>query len=451
MVLRLKPFKFNKLRDETIFLGREWISAAIFFALVVVGYRFSSKVFLLAAAAFMVLTILRSDTPNAFCWSLFLVPNIRVFDDLGVGFLVNIILALPIVVYFIRQGTRRIPAVAVLGSVILLLMEVIHYAALEQMDSLPRTLGWALNVFLCIAVTVDSRVKLKAEDVFSALSTGAILSAAMYLASGQDTIMNIIDSLGNNARFEAFANDPNYYSLYICLSIACVLNVKGYNIYKFVAMALMTGIGFLTASKMCLLLMAFEYVVLFLQIFSRRKENRANKKFIVWSAVGMGGLLFTFRNYVFIFVDNFLKRAGVVGNQITDMDKLTSGRSGIMTEYLQILLDNVWCLLVGYGFSYHEHLGQSDKAGAHNTYLDMLLAWGVIGTAIFLCVVYLWLRAYRASRKINRISTVKLIPTVILLINLFDLSCLSAGMFPFVLAVAFIQWLPDDKEVVQNA
>ncbi len=443
MVLRLKPFNLNKSKDKTIFLGREWLSVAIFFALVVVGCRFSSNLFLLVAAAFAVFTILRSNTENAFYWALFLVPNIRVFDDLGAEFLVNIILALPIAVYFFRQGTRRIPAVAVLGSVVLLLWEVLHYAVLEELETFPSTIGWALNVFLCILVTADSRVKLRINDVFSAFSTGIILSAAMYLAAGLDTIPNIIDTLDQNTRFEAFASDPNYYSLYICLTIACVLNVKGHNIYKFAVIALLAGIGLLTASKMCLLLMTAELFLIFLQFFSRRKENRANRKFIAWLAVGMGGLLYTFRKYVYVFVDNFFRRAGAAGTQITDLNKLTSGRSGIMADYMQILLSNVWCLLLGYGFKYHEHLGQVDEAGAHNTYLDMLLAWGIIGTAIFLVIMYLWTRAYRTSRGIKRLSVVKLMPTLVLLINFMDLSCLSAGMFPFVLAVAFIQWLPD--------
>lgn len=448
MTIRLNPFNKSKNR---IFLARELPSVLIITVLGILGEMYG-KLPLGVLAAFIVITILRSDAADAFCWSLVLIPNIRLLDDLGAEFIVNIMLALPILVYLFRQGTKNLPLMALAGSIILFMMEIIHNAILDDLDGFVSIAGWTLNFCLCMLVTVDHRVKLSKNDVFSALTTGVILSAVVYLGSGQDTIKNIIDSMNHNVRLQAYAHDPNYYSLYICLSIACVLNVKGYNIYKFVVLALLTGIGLLTASKMCMLLMAFEYVLIFLQIFNRNKENKSNRKFLLWGAAGILALGYMARDYIVVIFDNFMRRAGLEANQTFDLDRLTTGRLGIAAEYIQILGNNIACLLFGYGFNYYNHLNHSSANCSHNTYLDVLLTWGLVGVLVFGFIITLWLQHYRASRNITKISVVRLIPLIVLLINFLDLSCLSAGMFPFVLTVAVIQWIPDytEKEVIKN-
>lgn len=446
MVLRLNPLKHK----NRIFLAREWPSVLIIAVLGILGELYG-KVPLAILTAFLVITILRSDTADAFCWALLLIPNIRLLDDLGQEFIVNILMAFPILVYLFRQGNKRLSLVALAGSIILFMMEIIHNAILDDMEGFANIAGWTLNLCLCMLITLDPRVQLIKSNIFSALTTGIILSAVIYLGSGQDTIKGIIDSMDYNVRLEAYSNDPNYYSLYICLAIACVLNVNGYNIYKFVTMALITGIGLLTASKMCLLLMIFEYVLIFLQIFNRNKGNKNTRRFLLWSAAGMAALGFAARNYIAKIFDNFIRRAGLGVNQSFDLDRLTTGRMGIIAEYMQILGNNIACLLFGYGFNYYNSLGHSRETCSHNTYLDVILTWGLIGFLIFGFIIALWMQHYRTARNITKLTAVKMIPLIVLLINFLDLSCLSAGMFPFVVTVAIIQWLPEREEELQNA
>lgn len=449
MVFRLK--RNQEELQNRIFLHRQWPTLLVICALVVFGNMYSSGLLLIAAMLCVVIAIFSSDVANAFYWALFLVPNIRMLDPLGVSFLANVMMALPLLVYFLQYGIRKVPAIALIGFFVLLAMELLHDAVLNDMRGLINIGGWALNFMLCFLVTLDPRVGLKSDDTFSAFSTGIIMSAVMCLLSGSASVAEIIDNLNYNARFSAFANDPNYYSLYICLTMACVLNVRGYNIYKFIVLALLTAIGLLTASKMCLLMMAFIFVLLFVQVFNNSRENRGNQKFLLWSTAGMVGLAIAARDYIGVFVENFFRRAGLGENQALDMGQLTSGRSWIMAEYIEILGRNLVCLLFGYGFTYHSYLGQSDGAGAHNTYLDLILSWGIVGVVIFAVIVYLWTKHYRISRNIRKLSAVKLIPLLILLINFVDLSCLAAGMFPFVIAVALIQWLPDhNTEEIQK-
>ncbi len=417
----------------------------IIFVLVVLGHR-SSSAFLIAAAVFIAIAILKSNVSDAFYWSLVLIPNIRMLDGIGTTFIVNALMALPLIVYFLRRGIKRIYAVALFGSIALCLMEFLHDLVLCDMGNLVSIAAWSLNILLCILVTVDNGVTISKNDVFSAFSTGIILSAAMYLGSGLETVSHIMSTLTSGARFTAFADDPNYYSLYICLTIACILNVTGKNLYKFCVMILLVGIGLLTASKMCIILMVFEFILIFIQIFNSNRDSVANRKFIMWSSAGAIVVLFALRDYIAVFVNNFIRRMGNIGTQGFDLAQLTTGRTTIMAEYVQIFFDNIVCFLFGYGFNYHLFLGQSTGHGAHNTYLDLLLAWGVVGTVLFLAIMYGWIKSFRTSRSIVKLSAIKILPIFILLINFLDLSCLSASMFPFVISVGLIQWLPAKRE-----
>ena len=447
MVLRLKTKKENS--NNRIFLSREWPWVAIICALVTYGNLYQSKMVLLAAAAVIAVTILRSSAANAFYWALFLVPNIRMLDLVGVKYLVNIIMAVPLITYFLRYGTWRISLVALLGSFLLFVMELVHDVALNNMSNLINIGGWVLNFMLCIVVTVDSRVKLSKDDVFSALSTGVIISAVMYLISSGQTVLGIVETLEKNTRLEAFANDPNAYSMYAILAIACVINVRGRKAYRFITLALLVGLGLLTASKMGLITIVTELALIFLQIFIQNKENKELRKFAWWTLAGVTGLAIVLWDYVGIVIRNFIRRAGTDDLQNIDMGEFTTGRWDILLDYLNILGQNPMCLLFGYGFGYRLHLGQARWAVAHNTYMDLFLTWGVVGTVIFLFILYLWIRDYVWARGIQKIRFIQYIPLITLLITFMALSCLSASMFPFVLAVAFIQWLPGEETKVQ--
>ena len=434
-----------KNNENKVFLQKEWISITIIYFLVTIGNRWASGYMLMVAALCIAFIIMRSSVPNAFYWAIFLIPNIRMLDGTGISFLVNVLMALPIIVYFIRLGVGKLSKIAIFGTLLLFMIEFLHDILLCNLGNLITIIAWSLNIFLCMQFTIDSRVNLSKSDVFSAFSSGIIMSAVMYFSAGLETISNIIETMSSGTRFAAFADDPNYYSLYICLAIACIFNVSGKGVYKFIKMLLLVSIGLLTASKMCLLLMTLEFIMIFAQIFSNNSEIKKNKKFISVSMIGLLSMLITARDYVNVFVQNFIRRMGQSSNQAIDLETLTTGRSRIFMEYINILINDWKCLVFGYGFSYHLFSGISTGHVAHNTYLDLFLAWGLLGTILFLIVLVGWMSSYRRTRNIHKTSFINRLPLWILLINFFDLSCLSASMFPFVITIPLIQWLPSQK------
>lgn len=440
MVLRLKIRKDNL--QNRIFLRREWPWVAIICALITYGNYVESAPVLLAAAVVIAITILRSDVSNAFYWALFLVPNIRMLDLVGVTFLVNLLMAVPLIGYLFKSGMKRLSAVAVLGGIALLVMEFIHDAWLNDLENVVNIGGWILNFMLCVMITTDARIKISKNDVFSALSTGIIMSAVMYLLVSGESVLHIVETLESNTRLEAFANDPNAYSMYTALAIACLINVRGHSIYKFGTLLVLVGIGLLTASKMGLITIVVELVLIFLQIFTRNRENKAIRRFAGWALAGIAGMAIILRDYVEIIVRNFVRRAGSEDLQELNMNRFTTGRWGLVMDYFEILGTDAICLLFGYGFAYHKHVGAFGMNVSHNTYLDLVLTWGILGTGIFLFILYMWIRSFLRARQIRKIGLAQYIPLITLLITFMALSCLSASMFPFVLAVAFIQWLP---------
>lgn len=436
MEFQQKLLKEN--RNKGVFLQCKWIEILVFAILVVLGNRITTSLHILAAV-FVAICILKSDVEDAFCWSILLIPNIRVFDNLGYTFIVNLLLALPLIVYFIRRGLNRI-YLPVFGAIALFVVELLHGFALDNLNSAVNLIGWTLNFILCITITMDHSVKIKKENVFGALTTGVILSATMYLISVGTSMFEIISSMSSNIRLEAYANDPNYYSTYICLAMAYVLYINGKDVIRIVAMLLLTGIGLLTASKMCLLIMLFEYAVFFLQLLKPDIKGRKNRRFILGLFLIGGVAVFLLRDYVGMIIENFFRRLGIAASGVIDVNKVTTGRLGIVSEYIEILFNNFKCLLFGYGFNYHQFLGQSSGHGAHNTYLDIILSWGILGVIIFSIVIYCWLYSYCKVRAIRKIQMIAMLPMFVLLLNFFSLSCLSANVFPFLITVAIIPW-----------
>ena len=73
---------------------------------------------------------------------------------------------------------------------------------------------------------------------------------------------------------------------------------------------------------------------------------------------------------------------------------------------------------------------------AHNTYLDVVLSWGLFGVFVLLIVLFLWMKAIPKPTEHRR--AIRYLPLVCLLLNLFDLSCLSASMFWVIVSYALI-------------
>ena len=390
--------------------------------------------------------IARSSTEHRFCWSLFLISNIRIFDNLGVTYIVNILMVLPLLYYFVWKITKEVPTVQkfpLIAGLALFLM-VASYAVYYK-EAVTPLIMWVMAFIWCSYVVLDSDVNVDKNDVIYALAAGVIFSALVYIIGNPEEMSDVISQLSHNYRFEAYANDPNYYSVYFCIAIAGIVIKDKISVSDYLLMLVLVCIGFLTASKMCMILMLV--CIAYLIIGTTNAAGKYGRNILIF--VGVCVLAYMNRELVSVFFENLFRRAG---GEKTTLNTFTSGRFDIVQEYLNILRNDVSTLLVGKGFSYNTHFWGylTKEAVAHNTYLDVIMSLGLVGGGIFIWIMAAWFKAYkkRCGANLGYTLTSKF-PLAIMLLAFFALSCLDAGMFFFVVTACMLMLEPkkDNQDI----
>ena len=237
------------------FIKRNYIYIAIISIICMFGL--DNKAALIISMGVFIVATFFSSNQDRLCWSLFLVPNIRIYDNLGYTSFVNILLCVPFFFYISKKlvvkRTHLIVTPLIMAS-LLFIMEYIHIESLSV--PIYQLYGWLLSFLWCHYVTLDETVSINKTDVVYALSLGIICSAVIYLVNNPWFTSDIINEIASGNRFEAYASDPNYYSLYICLSLAGLVVKRNLKLFDFILMLVLICIGFMTASKMCFLLMS---------------------------------------------------------------------------------------------------------------------------------------------------------------------------------------------------
>ncbi len=393
--------------------------------------------FLIAGLAVFIIAIIFSSDDHRFCWSLFLVSNIRIFDSLGITFLVNILMVLPLLFYLIKKINKSAQTMymfPILGGIVLFLMAS-SYAVYFQEEVMPLIM-WAMAFVWCSVVAVDKDINVDKNDAIYALASGVIFSAVVYILTEPDYIPNIISYMNTGFRFIAFGSDPNYYSLYLCIAIASIVVKPKIKLADYILIAVLICIGFVTESKMGMVLMAL--CLLYLVAFTANKSiNKYIRNAVIFVAIA--GVIYFMRGTIMAFLENLLKRAGGTGATLNDV---SSGRIDIMLECLYVFVNDIPTTIIGKGLNYYDHFGSYGQISriAHNTYLDVIMSWGVVGSAVFIWIISFWFKMYKNKKDAqNGYTRISKFPFAILLLGFLSLSCLDAGMFFFVLAVCMLQ------------
>lgn len=396
-----------------------------------------NKAMLFAAIGVFVIAIAVSSMEHKFCWSLFLVSNIRIFDSLGTTSIVNFLLVLPLAFYFgknLIKGKFSLMVFPLVSAFFLLAMEILHEIAAEE--PVFPLIAWVLAFVWCAFATLDEDINVNKDDAAYALGLGAVFSAVIYLINNPWFTGDIINKIFEGYRFKAYGSDPNYYSLYVCVTLACLVIKSKLKILDYILIAALVCIGFFTASKMCLILMVVNLI--FLLVSTNTGAGKLARNIIILMVGFLLAVLL--RDYILMFMDNLFNRAG--GDEMT-LNSLTSGRSDIIFEFFRTIPDNPSVLFFGKGFAYHTRFGTSLRAGAHNTFLDVLFAWGMVGVIAFLLVISGWLKRRKERIGAEKYTMLSKAPAIMMLLSWMSLSCFSAGMFFFIITAVIIQLEPD--------
>lgn len=417
--------------DKPNFIQESYKNIIILFVISAYGITKESSIVILMVATLLLFAIVKTDKNNIFYWSFFLIPNIRFLDITGVKFLVNFLMVMPIIKYFFCYDMLKKRSVAILMGLGLFLFETIHIIYFETYNIFFPLVSWALSFSLCIMATTDKNVLINKGDIYDSLSTGIIFSSLLYLlAEPKAVFLNFFDF---KDRFIAYADDPNYFSLYIlyCLSTWILIDKKKYRFGTFVLVAF---IGFLTSSKMEFILSSLIFVYIAFNFFRKNNIKKIIKKLpliVLALTIFVSYKLETILDYC----EHIIARMGGVGASI---DTITTGRFHLQIYYLNDFVESFPNYIFGSGFNYFRFLGEPSVRGAHNTYIDILAAWGIVGSIFFFMIIYLWLLKSKCVYTQNRyLKSTSYFPIIIFCLVLCSLSCFSANMFPFMLMAVF--------------
>lgn len=220
-------------------------------------------------------------------------------------------------------------------------------------------------------------------------------------------------------RFTGLFSDPNYLSktlIVLCVSLFVLIQQNRIGPIYWVVIILFLVFGVQTISK-SFFLMLLVMVSLFTGIAIRQRHHGL-LLMVLLSCTVVGGLYLSGKLTFF----NYIAKRFETGD-------VTTGRIAIWKDYIGIMISNPLNLLSGFG------IGNSLKYMAHNTYLDFLYYYGILGSGVLLLGLY-----YAVNKKVRCTNIMNWAPMICVLIMDFFLSSLLTYDFAFnlILILSFV-------------
>ena len=217
------------------------------------------------------------------------------------------------------------------------------------------------------------------------------------------------------SRFSGLAYDTNFYALGVLTLISLYLpqcQIKGRKRWAFSMLFILSVFGFATLSKMFVL---GYFLVLFLFLLSQ-KQLYAKLKTVIGISLILILIYYILKQIDGgLVIQTILNRFKIASN----LDAFTTHRSTLWGKYTQEILSHTQILFFGSGLN-HELL---DGWAAHNTYIQVLYMFGVIGATILLSFIFELIAFYKKQRR--KPLFVQWTPLIILAFCLFGLSAFS--------------------------
>lgn len=383
----------NNIKSSSQSTKGLWIPFVVCIAIVAGTFNgmFSYFAFVLSIIAIFLLT-----EDNALCFMMMIMPFANIFkSSAGTQSFFTYLLLFYILCFFVK---RRCISKMFLITVGFLSVYLVFQMCFSL--NILRTVKFVANLlFIYLAVscsTTHNAKKMCLYYIFGVAASSAV--AALNIIPNLNNYIGTEDMWLQNEqvlRFTGMYADPNYYSvnLIISLCLIIILNHKKYlSIIPAICLGgLMTFFVAMTLSKS-----AFLMLVLPLGLLMYSKLNKRN--YLLFFGVLVAGIVVVnllFSGKIAIF-NNVLLRI----TNASDIDSLTTGRSNIWNMYCEFLFDNLNSLLFGGGFG-AELIG---KHAAHNTYIDLIYYFGIIGTVLVLLVFGVLINLKKNTAKLNLLN-----------------------------------------------
>lgn len=425
----------NRLLE--IVKSTKWIAFIIFVSafLMVLGYFLKNKYIAIGISLIVYLFILVTPVSSSACLILFLMPNPSVFDNSGYKYLFNFSL----VAFFLRLiielwlkrtlfTKKNIIFVALVAAIAIYDFANAFGNNLFSFSYLSNLNVW-LTVILAFLLIQCKDLNFNKEYIFYSLFAGLLFSAALGVVY---PIQKWRFNWHPKYRFSGLMRDPNYFGvLAILLISSSTIVFKDWRKYFFIAIC--SAITFITVSKMFILVLALYLLSLIIYTIFIKKENRSN---ILVNVLLLLSISFSIILLLMVtgvskdLINKIAQRLGLTPGGSFNIDTITTGRTYLWRTYLTNLFSNFQNVFVGRSMGYLHYYNvvwsvEETVFAAHNTYLDIILSFGFLGTLLYAAIWVLIVREARPLRgNFYTVSTL-----ISLLIMIFALSYLSADCF----------------------
>lgn len=359
-----------------------------------------NNLFSYIAFALSLITITFFKTEDSLCLLVFVVPFAKIFkiNPDAQSFFTYLILFFVCYNVFKTIKSKKMSEkflVAFCAFATFLMMQI--FLSFHLMRGI-KILSYLLLIYFAIN---SARTEKTDRNIFLSYITGIItasaISAFKIIPNLSDFIVTkrVADIKEYVVRFSGMDGDPNYYAInvIIALCLIVVLNHKKM-LGTTASLVLATPLvifAVMTYSKSAFLML---FLPLFMLLYSKIK-NRKHLAFVMLF-IGILVLIFSIIAGKIEFLDIVLSRFTAAD----DAAELTTGRSDIWIEYFDYFASNAFALIFGGGLNAKLVSG----AAAHNTYVDLILYFGIIGTMMFVALLRALMRSVEFRYKRNLIN-----------------------------------------------
>ncbi|MBR3255371.1 MAG: O-antigen ligase family protein [Clostridia bacterium] len=380
---------------------------------------------------------------HVICQALMLVPLMDITCCYNIPFanIYNSILAIYLMLFYkdikLKKFTFCIYLLTVSLDLIRYLININGEKSVIEIIGLPV---FYLNVFLIIIIPKFAQNYIKIKKYSYSFVVGTLLTILYgfiirFMAGGlKFALINTDISTRNTGA----SGDPNYFGMYICISIAILLMfawIEKKKIYKTIYISIfLILLGLSSSSRMFYILSAFIILIL---LFIMLKSLFSKKIWLCFLTIFIFGILL-FANREMIMTNfNYLSSR-------FEMADITSGRNTIAKQYNAYLEDNLTNNIFGIGIPEY-HIRSGVKEYAHNLYLEVIICHGIIGGIICIFVLICIIQKHFKVTKF-----VVFLPFIIILISGLAVNFIEVDSFYLLYGLIYSYIIMNCKEKLKE-
>ena len=287
-----------------------------------------------------------------------------------------------------------------------------------------------LIVFAFIYMLTKVRITSNKNLIYFAYALGVLSSCIAGRYYVRPLTEEVFDITASWMRYRGLWTDPNFLGCFCLTGILALLNLETNKIEKVIVL-IMCGVifyyGTLTMSRTFLVV-----GVVLLGIYSYRSYKRTISSYILGVLILIVGI-FALTNY-YDYIQN---------NRVVTDDSITNGRVDDTLTLLEAQSKDK-CVFFGAGCDNYQYLYSLLKmqnkrvAATHNSYVDIILQFGYVGSFLFLLIVFNNMK--KISGILKDVFQVYGLPMLCVLLYLGTLSALKYEFVFFIIGMFYSEY-----------